>query len=86
MFAVCNASETVQKRARRVSFRCSAGVPPAELVERIKLCGRDVRATTRFRTVSSVSLAELELESLFWPARRQRYKEFLDSLRRYNHA
>ncbi len=30
---------------------------------------------------ASVPLAELELESLFWPARRQRYKEFLDSLR-----
>ncbi len=29
---------------------------------------------------ASVPLAELELESLFWPARRQRYKEFLDSL------
>jgi len=25
---------------------------------------------------ASVPLAELELESLFWPARRQRYKEF----------
>ncbi len=31
---------------------------------------------------ASVPLAALELESLFWPARRQRYKEFLDSLRR----
>jgi len=29
---------------------------------------------------ASVSLAELKLESLFWPARRQRYKEFWDSL------
>ncbi len=26
---------------------------------------------------ASVPLAALELESLFWPARRQRYKEFL---------
>ncbi len=31
---------------------------------------------------ASVPLAELELESLFWPARRQRYKQFLDSLLR----
>ena len=45
-------AEFVGKIGRTISSQCSAGILPAELVKRKKLCGLEVRATSIFPTNS----------------------------------